>query len=96
MFVVSLTYKVALSEVDQYIDAHMTYLEKQYADGHFLVSGRKVPRTGGIILARAKDREHLDTILRDDPFYQADVANYDVMEFEPSMTAEGLDALSNK
>ncbi|PML79175.1 YciI family protein [Enterovibrio norvegicus] len=94
MFVVSLTYKVALSDVDQHIDAHIAYLEKQYADGHFLASGRKVPRTGGIILAQAKDREHLDTILRADPFYQADVADYDVMEFEPSMFAEGLDALN--
>ncbi|MEZ9523920.1 YciI family protein [Enterovibrio norvegicus] len=94
MFVVSLTYKVALSDVDQHIDAHIAYLEKQYADGHFLASGRKVPRTGGIILAQAKDREHLDTILRADPFYQADVADYDVMEFEPSMVAEGLDALN--
>ena len=93
MFVVSLTYTVALSEVDQYIDAHIAYLEKQYAEGYFLASGRKVPRTGGIILARANDRAHLDAILRKDPFYQAGVADYDIMEFEPSMTAEGLDAL---
>ncbi|MFL7026862.1 YciI family protein [Enterovibrio norvegicus] len=93
MFVVSLTYTVALSEVDQYIDAHIAYLEKQYAEGHFLASGRKVPRTGGIILARANDRAHLDAILRADPFYQAGVADYDIMEFEPSMTAEGLDGL---
>ncbi|MEZ8027496.1 YciI family protein [Enterovibrio norvegicus] len=93
MFVVSLTYTVALSEVDQYIDAHIAYLEKQYAEGHFLASGRKVPRTGGIILARANDRAHLDAILREDPFYQAGVADYDIMEFEPSMTAEGLDGL---
>ncbi|MGF1706711.1 YciI family protein [Enterovibrio baiacu] len=93
MFVVSLTYTVALSEVDQYIDAHIAYLEKQYAEGHFLASGRKVPRTGGIILARANDPAHLDAILREDPFYQAGVADYDVMEFEPSMTAEGLDGL---
>ncbi|MBE1275696.1 YciI family protein [Enterovibrio baiacu] len=93
MFVVSLTYTVALSEVDQYIDAHIAYLEKQYAEGHFLASGRKVPRTGGIILARANDRAHLDAILREDPFYQAGVADYDVMEFEPSMAAEGLDGL---
>ncbi|MEI8608774.1 YciI family protein [Enterovibrio sp. Hal110] len=93
MFVVSLTYTVALSEVDQYIDAHIAYLEKHYAEGHFLASGRKVPRTGGIILARANDRAHLDAILRADPFYQAGVADYDIMEFEPSMTAEGLDGL---
>ncbi|MCC4797626.1 hypothetical protein BCT30_05675 [Enterovibrio norvegicus] len=93
MFVVSLTYTVALSEVDQYIDAHIAYLEKQYAEGHFLASGRKVPRTGGIILARANDRAHLDAILCEDPFYQAGVADYDIMEFEPSMTAEGLDGL---
>ena len=50
MFIVALTYKAELSEVDQYIDEHISYLEKHYALGKFIASGRKVPRTGGIIL----------------------------------------------
>lgn len=47
MFIVSLTYKRPLSEVDQHLEAHVAYLKQQYGDGHFIASGRKVPRTGG-------------------------------------------------
>lgn len=93
MFVVSITYKVELSEVDQHIEAHVAYLKEQYKNGNFLASGRKVPRTGGVILAKAESREKLDAILEADPFFQANVADYDVTEFVPTMTAEGLDGL---
>lgn len=95
MFVVSLTYKVELSEVDKHIDAHISYLEEQYKSGNFLASGRKVPRTGGIILAQAESREELEAIIRVDPFFEADVADYEITEFVPTKTAKGLEALKD-
>ena len=95
MFVVSLTYKAELSEVDKHIDAHISYLEEQYESGNFLVSGRKVPRTGGVILAQAESREELEAIIRVDPFFEAEVADYEITEFVPTKTAEGLEALKD-
>lgn len=53
MFIVSLTYHASLEQIDAYLAEHVAFLKEQYAQGHFLASGRKVPRTGGIILARA-------------------------------------------
>lgn len=95
MFIVSLTYKAKLSEVDSYIAAHITYLEKYYAQGKFIVSGRKVPRTGGVILVNAASKCELDSILSEDPFYIADVAHYEITEFVPTMAANEFDALKN-
>jgi len=56
MFVIELTYKADLKEIDAHMKAHVAFLDKYYAAGNFLVSGRKVPREGGIILAVGKSR----------------------------------------
>ncbi len=94
MFVVSITYKVDLSEVDKYIAEHIESLDKFYEQGNFLASGRKVPRTGGIILAKADDKEALNVILAEDPFYKNGLAEYEVTEFMPSKYAAGLEVLA--
>jgi len=51
MFVIELTYKADLADIDAHMAAHVRFLKKYYAAGNFLVSGRKIPRDGGIILA---------------------------------------------
>ena len=49
MFVISITYTKSAGEIDALLTAHKQFLNEQYADGVFLMSGRKVPRGGGII-----------------------------------------------
>ncbi|MER9947019.1 YciI family protein [Mesorhizobium sp. M0047] len=90
MFVVSLNYKVPLIEIDRLQSAHVEWLKACYADGIFVASGPKKPRTGGIIIARCP-REVLDAELAADPFAKAGAADYDVTEFLARMTAAGLD-----
>lgn len=92
MFIVSLNYTAPLSDVDALLTAHAAWLKQAYADGLFLASGRKVPRDGGVILARG-ERAALDARLAADPFAQAGVARYDIIEFVPSMVAPGLESL---
>jgi uncharacterized protein YciI len=91
MFIVSLTYKKDLLEVDKFIEAHVKFLKEKYAKNIFLASGRKIPRTGGVILARAKSKEELLSELKGDPFYINEVADYDIIEFVPSMTCKELE-----
>ncbi len=95
MFIISLTYKTELSEVDRHISDHISYLEKYYATGKFIASGRKVPRTGGIILVNASNKEEVDAIINEDPFKIANVANYDVVEFIPTMAAKEFESIKN-
>ncbi len=96
MFVISLTYKCHLEEVDKYLDAHVSYLKREYSNGSFLASGRKVPRTGGVILSTVKTRDELELILERDPFFQAGIAEYDITEFISSMVAEGFEQLKEQ
>lgn len=93
MFIISLTYKVSTATVDEYIPAHVEYLKEQYAKGTFIASGRKVPRTGGIILSNAESRETVEIAITADPFYVNGVADYEITEFTPTMTSEQLNFL---
>jgi len=45
MFIIELTYKASLSEIDAHMAAHVVFLKKYYASGNFLMSGRKIPRS---------------------------------------------------
>lgn len=90
LFVVDLAYTADLDQIDPLLDPHVAFLERCYASGHFLASGPKVPRTGGVILATATHRAEFEALLEDDPFKQQGVAQYTVTEFRPSMVAERL------
>ncbi|WP_447640629.1 MULTISPECIES: YciI family protein [Chitinophagaceae] len=81
MFVISLTYKKPISEIELLINAHNAFLDKNYAEKIFLASGRKNPRTGGIILAHNIGLEDLQNRIKEDPFYQNGVADYEIIEF---------------
>ena len=87
MFIVSLTYKVSLEEVDKLLPEHIEYLKKQYEDGNFIASGRKVPREGGIILSKLDKIEKLNEVLNKDPFKINNFAKYEIQEFIPTMTS---------
>ena len=84
VFVVVLTYTSPLTQVDDLLDAHRSWLDRQYAEGRFLASGPQVSRTGGLILARAESREAVLAVLGTDPFACAGVASYEVVEFAPT------------
>ena len=47
-------------------------------------SGRKNPRTGGIILVNEKDKEMVIEIMKEDPFYKNEIAEYEFIEFIPT------------
>jgi uncharacterized protein YciI len=90
MFVIELIYKAPLAEIDAHMTAHVMFLKKYYAAGNFLVSGRKIPRDGGIILAVGKNRRQIETIVEEDPFYQHDLAEFRIIEFRASQRADDI------
>ena len=90
MFVIDLTYKVPLDQIDEHMQSHVQFLNKYYGFGEFIASGRKVPRDGGIILATANDRKEIEDIIQQDPFYKHQLADYKITEFVMSKKAQHL------
>ncbi|TWI70182.1 uncharacterized protein YciI [Pseudoduganella lurida] len=91
MFIVTLTYLKPNEEIDQLLAAHRAFLREQYDNGLFVMSGRLVPRTGGIIIAHADSRADVEAVIELDPFKQAGAASYAITEFVPTMAADGLE-----
>jgi len=96
MFVIELTYVADLARIDALMPKHMTFLRKHYASGHFLVSGRKIPRDGGIIVAVGESREHIERIASQDPFVTHGLAEVRVIEFRASQRADDIQARLDK
>jgi uncharacterized protein YciI len=92
MFVIELVYTAALTEIDAHMRAHVRFLKKYYAAGNFLVSGRKVPREGGIIIAIGRNRAEIQSIVEEDPFYAHGLADFRIIEFRASQRADDIPA----
>jgi len=90
MFVIELIYKVDLSQIDAHMKAHVAFLNKHYAAGSFVVSGRKIPRDGGIILAVGQDRSEIEAIMVEDPFVSRGLADVRIIEFRASQRADDV------
>lgn len=93
MFILILKYTSTLSEIDNALPAHIEYLNKYYALGKFICSGPQKPRVGGAIVCTAKDRAEVANIIVEDPFYTKKLADYEIIEFLPTMYADELKPL---
>ena len=92
MFILSLTYIAPLEEADRHMDAHMAWVREGY-DGNFvLASGRKIPRTGGVILARG-ERATIEELCAADPFVVHKIAEYEIIEVTFTTVAAGIEIL---
>ena len=87
MFVIELNYTADLAKIDAHMPAHVAFLKKHYAAGTFLVSGRKIPRDGGIIIAAGKTRAQVEEIVREDPFIAHGLVEFRIIEFRASQRA---------
>lgn len=92
MLILSLTYIAPLDKADERMDAHMAWVKQGYDDGHFIASGRKVPRTGGVILAKG-ERAAMEAFCAADPFAVHGIATYDIMEAAFTTVAPGAEIL---
>lgn len=81
MFIINLNYVVPLEQLDAHMTEHVKFLNTCYKQNIFLTSGRKVPRTGGIIIGQAESKEALEAIMAEDPFCKHGLAEVTITEF---------------
>lgn len=94
MFVISIEYIVDLDAIEPLIEEHFEFLNKYYNKGLFVVSGRKEPRTGGIIIVKNASRDVVEALLKEDPFHREGVAEYQITEFVASKVGKGFESLA--
>ena len=91
MYIVNLTYHRPIEEVDSHLEGHVAWLKQHYQEGTFIASGRKNPRTGGVILVKGIERARLDAILAQDPFTA--VAHYAITDVALTLASNGFETL---
>ena len=84
MYIVNLNYIKEVSEVEKHLEEHIKFSEKYYEMGKFICSGRKNPRTGGVILLNAESLSEVEKIILEDPFNINEIAEYEITEFFPT------------
>lgn len=94
MFILSLTYVKPTEAADTVMAPHMDWVKQGYDSGLFLASGRKVPRTGGVILAKG-ERAEIEAFVAADPFTVHGIADYDITEVTLTTVIEGLEKLKD-
>lgn len=88
LFVIDIDYTAPLGEIDALIPAHAAFLERHHACGDFIASGPKIPREGGVILARGASRAAIEAVVKEDPFAKAGVAEYRITAFLARMVSD--------
>ena len=69
MFLIEINYTRPIEEIEAQTAAHRAFLDIHMASGLLVLTGPKVPRTGGILIARGgQTKEQLAAVLADDPF----------------------------
>lgn len=82
-FIVDLTYRVPLPRIEESSAAHRTYIQAGIDRGLILCAGPRVPRDGGVIVARADSLATLEAFFALDPYLSEGLAEYRYMEFQP-------------
>jgi uncharacterized protein YciI len=90
--VVLLTYVKPLDEVDALMADHVAWLDRGFAEGAFVVAGRRNPRTGGVIMMRG-DAASVAEIAATDPFVTGGVATVEVVAFNASFAQPAIKGL---
>ncbi|NCP61653.1 MAG: GTP cyclohydrolase [Alphaproteobacteria bacterium] len=90
LFVVILTYKADLEVINSHREAHLKFINEHYTNGTFVISGRQVPLTGGVIIAKSESKEELQKILELDPYFQHNLVEHTLYEFTPTQSLTGL------
>lgn len=81
------------SQVGQFVDGHMAWLNRGFDDNVFLLAGRLQPDIGGGILAHSTSKADLENRMRTDPFVAANIVTAEILEMTPSMADERLQFL---
>lgn len=80
MFIINLTFSANKANAGQFMQAHNAWIEQNFNDGIFLLTGSLQPNLGGGILAHNCTLQELTARVDADPFVMNDVVKAQVTE----------------
>lgn len=88
MFLINMNFTDIEKITPELTEKHRDYLEQEYQSNKLMFGGRKVPRTGGIVISQHDNEQELKQVLNLDPFIKSGAVNYSIIEFIPVMTSK--------
>lgn len=82
-FIITLDFKVPFEDLGETVPRHRVFLQEGYDQGLLLMSGPRVPRIGGVVVARAESQEQLEAFFSKDPYKLEGLATHTLHEFTP-------------
>ena len=95
MFVVFLKFSENKSLASDFMDDHKRWIKKGIDDSVFMVVGSLQPNLGGGIIASSPSYSELEKRVKEDPFVEKDIVQYEIYEITPSMANEKFNFLLN-
>jgi len=92
MFIILLRF-ADKSAAPAHMGGHRAWLDDGFADGCFVASGSLADGSGGAVLARGSDRAEIEARIAMDPFVAAGVVEAEILGFDASRFAPGLDII---
>jgi uncharacterized protein YciI len=93
MYLLNVSYSQQPAAVQPHVPSHGAWVKQHIDDGNFLFAGPKNSGLGGVILTRTMPKAVLLALLAEDSYVQADVADYQIVEFDCKIAAHGLESL---
>lgn len=93
MYLLNISYSQPPAAVQPHIASHGAWVKQHIEDGSFLFAGPKRSGLGGVILASAMPKPALLALLAADSYVLADVADYQIAEFDCKIAAPQLQSM---
>jgi len=88
MYLVDMNFVDMTKITPELTEQHKRYLEQEYETNKLMFGGRKVPRTGGILISQHGSDHELKQVLSCDPFVKSGASTYTITEFIPVMASK--------
>lgn len=93
MFLLIASYAQQPTAVQPHVATHSIWVKQHMDDGTFLFAGPKKSGLGGVVLTRTMPKAALQELLTKDSYFQADVVDYQIIDFHCKLTAPELASL---
>lgn len=94
MYLLNVSYSQSPVKVEPHVSGHSAWVKQHLDEGTFLFAGPKKSGLGGVILVKSIPREELRTLLSGDSYVQAEVAEYQIVDFDCKLAVPDLKGLA--